>query len=54
MKKLALYTTVGDFEKLHAAIESHRANAKEIKVPRQTLINLLMDHTRMCKEFHLD
>lgn len=54
MKKFSLYTTVKDFEAMHEAIESHRANAKEVKVPRQILLNLLMDHSKMCKEFNLD
>jgi hypothetical protein len=53
MKKIVLYTTVSDFELLHAAIDKHRANAKEIKVPRQVLMNLLMDHSVMCKELNL-
>lgn len=48
-KELKLYTTVDEFEKLHEVINSHRANAKEIKVPRQTFMNLLMDHANMCK-----
>jgi hypothetical protein len=52
-KKITLYTTVDDFEKLHEVINSHRANAKEIKVPRQTFMNLLMDHSKMCKELGL-
>lgn len=53
MKKIELYTTVSDFELLHAAIDSHRVNAKEIKVPRQVLMNLLLDHSKMCKELNL-
>ena len=51
--KIELYTTIDEFEKLHEIIDSHRANAKEIKVPRQTLMNLLMDHSIMCKELKL-
>ena len=54
MKKITLYTTNKEFEELHAIINSHRANAKEIKVPRQTFMNLLMDHSKMCKELNLD
>lgn len=53
MKKIVLHTTVNDFELLHAAIDSHRANAREIKVPRQVLMNLLIDHSKMCKELNL-
>lgn len=53
MKKIELYTTVKDFEQLHEIINSHRANAKEIKVPRQVFMNLLMDHSKMCKELGL-
>lgn len=53
-KTVTLYTTVKDFELLHAAIESHRANAREVKVPRQVLMNLLLDHSKMCKELKID
>ena len=48
-KQITLYTTIDEFEKLHEIIDSHRANAKEIKVPRQTFMNLLMDHSNLCK-----
>jgi len=48
-KTITLYTTIDEFEKLHEIINSHRANAKEIKVPRQTFMNLLMDHSNMSK-----
>lgn len=54
MKKITLYTSVKEFDQLHEIINSHRANAKEIKVPRQTFMNLLMDHAKMCKELNLD
>ena len=53
MKKVVLYTTQEEFESMHGAIDSHRANAKEIKVPRQALLNLLMDHSKMMKELDL-
>lgn len=53
-KEIVLYTSLEEFEKLHEIINSHRANAKEIKVPRQTFMNLLMDHSKMCKELNLD
>ena len=50
MKKFQVYTTLDEFESMHKSIDSHRANAKEVKVPRQALLNLLMDHSRMLKE----
>lgn len=52
-KQVVLYTSLEEFEKLHEIINSHRANAKEIKVPRQTFMNLLMDHSNMCKALGL-
>ena len=52
-KQVVLYTTLEQFEQLHAIIDGHRANAKEIKVPRQTFMNLLMDHSNMCKALGL-
>tara|TARA_B100000424_G_scaffold220584_1_gene179404 strand:+ start:1846 stop:2022 length:177 start_codon:yes stop_codon:yes gene_type:complete len=44
-----LYTTDEDFDTLHLAVDKARKNAKDIKVPRQALINLLMDHSHLVK-----
>jgi hypothetical protein len=44
---MKLYTTDKDFDMLHQAVDKFRKNAKEVKVPRQALLNLLMDHANM-------
>jgi hypothetical protein len=44
-----LYTSDEDFDTLHLAADKARKNAKDIKVPRQALINLLMDHSHLVK-----
>ena len=44
-----LYTTDEDFDTLHLAADKARKNAKEVKVSRQALINLLMDHSHLVK-----
>ncbi len=41
---MKLYTSDEDFDLLHLAVDKARKNAKEIKVPRQSLMNMLMDH----------
>ncbi len=46
---MKLYTTDEDFDTLHLAVDKARKNAKDIKVPRQALINLLMDHSHLVK-----
>jgi hypothetical protein len=53
MKNLELYTTLEEFEELHKIIDAHRANSKNVTVPRQTLINILMDHSRIIKHLGL-
>jgi len=44
-----LYTSDDDFDTLHLAADKARKNAKEVKVSRQALINLLMDHSHLVK-----
>ena len=44
---MKLYTTDEDFDTLHLAADKARKNAKDIKVPRQALISLLMDHSSL-------
>ena len=44
IKKVKLYTSDEDFDLLHLAVDKARKNAKEIKVSRQSLMNMLMDH----------
>ncbi len=46
---MKLYTNDEDFDLLHQAADKARKNAKEVKVPRQALINLLMDHAHLVK-----
>ena len=46
---MKLYTNDEEFELLHQAVDKARKNAKEVKVPRQALINLLMDHSHLVK-----
>ena len=41
---MKLYTTDKDFDPLHQAVDKARKNAKEVKVTRQALMNMLMDH----------
>jgi|TARA_A100001201_G_scaffold124820_1_gene108975 hypothetical protein len=41
---MKLYTTDKDFDLLHQAVDKARKNAKEVKVTRQALMNMLMDH----------
>tara|TARA_R100001443_G_scaffold93534_1_gene100098 strand:+ start:111 stop:287 length:177 start_codon:yes stop_codon:yes gene_type:complete len=46
---MKLYTNDEEFELLHQAVDKARKNTKEVKVPRQALINLLMDHSHLVK-----
>ena len=46
---MKLYTSDDDFDTLHLAADKARKNAKEVKVSRQALINLLMDHSHLVK-----
>lgn len=41
---MKIYTSDADFESLHIAVDQARKNAKEVKVTRQALMNMLMDH----------
>ena len=41
---MKIYTNDEHFDILHRAVDKARKNAKEIKVPRQALLNVLMDH----------
>ena len=44
---MKLYTDDEQFDTLHTAVDKARKNVKEVKVPRQALLNLLMDHANM-------
>tara|TARA_R110000824_G_scaffold260981_3_gene449619 strand:+ start:5933 stop:6127 length:195 start_codon:yes stop_codon:yes gene_type:complete len=39
-------TTDEQFDLLHQAVDKARKNAKEVKVARKALLNLLMDHSK--------
>ncbi len=44
---LQLYTTMDEFETLHARHDHTRSTSKTVTVDRQALIHILMDHARM-------
>ncbi|MGO4560160.1 hypothetical protein [Mesorhizobium sp. 2RAF21] len=44
---LQLYTTLAEFEDLHARHDRTRSTSKTVTVDRQALIHILMDHARM-------
>ena len=46
---MKLYTNDEEFDLLHQAADKARKNAKEVKVSRQALINILMDHSHLVK-----
>jgi len=41
---MKIYTTDKDFDLLHQAVDKARKNTREVKVPRQSILNVLMDH----------
>ena len=41
---MKIYTSDTDFDSLHLAVDKARKNAKEVKVTRQALMIMLMDH----------
>ena len=44
---LQLYTTMQEFEDLHARHDRTRSTSKTVTVDREALIHILMDHARM-------
>lgn len=44
-----LHTSLEQFERLHEIVDGARANARNLKVDRTDLVNLLMDHSTMLK-----
>ena len=44
---LTLYTTMREFEGLHARHDRTRSTSKTVTVEREALIHLLMDHSRL-------
>lgn len=47
---MKLQTTDKQFDEIHHAIDKARKNAKDVKVSRQTIVNLLMDHSNFVTE----
>lgn len=45
--RLTLYTTMLEFEGLHARHDRTRSTSKTVTVERDALIHLLMDHARL-------
>lgn len=45
-----LYTTLEEFEALHAAHDKTRRTSKTVTVPREALIHMLMDHSAFVAE----
>ena len=41
---MKIYTTDKDFNLLHQAVDKARKNTREVKVHRQSILNVLMDH----------
>ncbi|CCV16373.1 hypothetical protein [Mesorhizobium sp. STM 4661] len=44
---LKLYTTMEEFEDLHARHDRTRSTSKTVTVDRQAVIHILMDHANM-------
>ena len=44
---ITLYTTMAEFEELHARYDRTRATSKSVTVDLEALIHLLMDHSRL-------
>ena len=44
---LTLYTTMREFEGMHARHDRTRSTSKTVTVEREALIHLLMDHARL-------
>ena len=44
---ITLYTTMAEFEELHARYDRTRSISKSVTVDREALIHLLMDHSRL-------
>jgi hypothetical protein len=44
---LQLYTSMDEFETMHARHDRTRSTSKTVTVDRQALIHILMDHARM-------
>ena len=49
---MELHTTDESFDTLHQAVDKARKNAKDVKVPRQALIGLLMDHSKLINKVY--
>ena len=43
--KIDCHASIANFDELHRLVNTARRNTKHIKVPKQTLLNVLMDHS---------
>ena len=45
---MKLETSLNQYEELHKLLDTKRRKTKMTSAPTQSLINLLIDHSRMC------
>jgi len=45
---MKLETSLNQYEELHRLIETQKRRPKSIIVPTESLVNILIDHSRMC------
>jgi hypothetical protein len=45
---MKLETSLNQYEELHRIIETKKRRPKSITIPTESLINILIDHSRMC------
>jgi hypothetical protein len=45
---MKLETSLNQYEELHRIIETKERRPKSITIPTESLINILIDHSRMC------
>lgn len=48
--KMSLSLSHKDFEDLHTTVDRVRSHTKKIYVDRQSIVNLLMDHSKLIQE----
>jgi len=47
---MKLETSLNQYEELHRILETKKRKPKSITVPTQSLINILIDHSRLCSK----
>jgi hypothetical protein len=45
---MKLETSLNQYEELHRIIETKKRRPKSITIPTESLISILIDHSRMC------